>query len=148
MTKRLLDLSNEESELRKRIKLENQIILDKIKDINKETDISEHKVEKFPLIFHLLMETVNSEESLDNTDGIVSDTVLKIVLKISELLKNNIDSLKISVILKIALKKIKSLLNLQTDQNAEHTGQSKKASETSGDGSEEHRGEESLKQTI
>ena len=68
MTKRLLDLSNEESELRKRIKLENQIILDKIKDINKETDISEHKVEKFPLIFHLLMETVNSEESLDNTD--------------------------------------------------------------------------------
>ena len=148
MTKRLLDLSNEESELRKRIKLENQIILDKIKDINKETDISEHKVEKFPLIFHLLMETVNSEESLDNTDGIVSDTIRKIVLKISELLKNNIDSLKISVILKIALKKIKSLLNLQTDQNAEHTGQSKKASETSGDGSEEHRGEESLKQTI
>ena len=148
MTKRLLDLSNEESELRKRIKLENQIILDKIKDINKETDISEHKVEKFPLIFHLLMETVNSEESLDNTDGIVSDTIRKIVLKISELLKNDIDSLKISVILKIALKKIKSLLNLQTDQNAEHTGQSKKASETSGDGSEEHRGEESLKQTI
>ena len=148
MTKRLLDLSNEESELRKRIKLENQIILDKIKDINKETDISEHKVEKFPLIFHLLMETVNSEESLDNTDGIVSDTIRKIVLKISELLKNNIASLKISVILKIALKKIKSLLNLQTDQNAEHTGQSKKASETSGDGSEEHRGEESLKQTI
>ena len=148
MTKRLLDLSNEESELRKRIKLENQIILDKIKDINKETDISEHKVEKFPLIFHLLMETVNSEESLDDTDGIVSDTIRKIVLKISELLKNNIASLKISVILKIALKKIKSLLNLQTDQNAEHTGQSKKASETSGDGSEEHRGEESLKQTI
>ena len=148
MTKRLLDLSNEESELRKRIKLENQIILDKIKDINKETDISEHKVEKFPLIFHLLMETVNSEESLDDTDGIVSDTIRKIVLKISELLKNDIDSLKISVILKIALKKIKSLLNLQTDQNAEHTGQSKKASETSGDGSEEHRGEESLKQTI
>ena len=119
--------------------------MDKIKDINKETDISEHKVEKFPLIFHLLMETVNSEESLDNTDGIVSDTIRKIVLKISELLKNNIASLKISVILKIALKKIKSLLNLQTDQNAEHTGQSKKASETSGDGSEEHRGEESMK---
>ena len=119
--------------------------MDKIKYIHEEIGISEHEVEKSLLIFHLLMETVNSEESLDNTDGIVSDTVLKIVLKISELLKNNIDSLKISVILKIALKKIKSLLNLQTDQNAEHTGQSKKASETSGDGSEEHRGEESLK---
>ena len=109
--------------------------MDKIKDINKETDISEHKVEKFPLIFHLLMET----------DGIVSDTIRKIVLKISELLKNNIDSLKISVILKIPLKKIKSLLNLQTAQNTEHTSHSKKASETSRDGSEEHRGEESQK---
>ena len=83
--------------------------MDKIKDINEEIDISEHEVEKFLLIFHLLMETVNSEESLDNTDGIVSDTVLKIVLKISELLKNNIDSLKIPEIFKIALKKIKSL---------------------------------------
>ena len=105
MAKRLLDLSNEESELRKKIKLENEIILDKIKEI----DISEHEVEKFLLIFHLLMETVNSEESLDNTDGIVSDTIRKIVLKISELLKNNIDSLKIPEIFKIALKKIKSL---------------------------------------
>ena len=68
MAKRLLDLSNEESELRKKIKLENEIILDKIKDINEEIDINKHDVEKFLLIFHLLMETVNSEESLDNTD--------------------------------------------------------------------------------
>ena len=109
MFKRLLDLSNVESELRKKIKLENEIILDKIKDINEEIDINKHDVEKFLLIFHLLMETVNSEESLDNTDGIVSDTVLKIVLKISELLKNNIDSLKIPEIFKIAIEKIKSV---------------------------------------
>ena len=68
MFKRLLDLSNVESELRKKIKLENEIILDKIKDINEEIDINKHDVEKFLLIFHLLMETVNSEESLDNTD--------------------------------------------------------------------------------
>ena len=32
--KRLLDLSNEESQLRKKIKLENEMILDKIKDID------------------------------------------------------------------------------------------------------------------
>ena len=76
MAKRLLDLSNEESELTKKIKLENEIILDKIKEI----DISEHEVEKFLLIFHLLTETVNPEESLDNTDSNVSDTILKIVL--------------------------------------------------------------------
>ena len=108
------------------------IILDKIKDINEEIDISKREVEKF----HLLMKTVISEESLDNTDSIVSDTILKIVLKISELLKNNIDSLKIPEIFKIALKKIKS---------AEHTGESDKASETSKDGSEEDREQESQK---
>ena len=145
MAKRLLDLSDEESELRKKINLENEIILDKIKDINEEIDISEYEVEKFLLIFHLLVETVNSEKSLDNTDGIVSDTILKIVLKINELLKNNIDSLKIPEIFIIALKKIKSLFNLQTDQNAEHTGESEKASETSRDGSEEHREQKSQK---
>ena len=91
------------------------------------------------------METVDAEERLDNTDSIVSDTVLKIVLNISELLKNNIDSLKIPEIFKVAIEKIKSLFNLQTDQNAEHTRESKKASETSRDGSEEHREQESQK---
>ena len=35
MVKRLLDLFNEESEFRKKIKLENDLIWDKIKDINK-----------------------------------------------------------------------------------------------------------------
>ena len=117
--------------------------MDKIKDINEEIDTSDHKVEKFLLIFHLLIETVNSEESLDNTDSVVSFSILKIVSKISELLKNNIDSLKIPEILKIALKKIKSFFNLQTDQNVEHTAESEKASETSRDGSEEHRKPES-----
>ena len=91
------------------------------------------------------METLISEESLDNTDGIVSDTILKIVLKISEFLKNNIDSRKIPEIFNIALKKMKSFFNLQTDQNAEHTGESEKASETSRDESEEHREQESQK---
>ena len=62
------------------------MILDKIKDIDKEIDINEHKVEKFLLIFHTLIQTVNSEEVLDNTDGIATDTILKIVLRLSELL--------------------------------------------------------------
>ena len=83
------------------------MILDKLKDIHEEIDVNEHEVEKFLLIFHILMETVNSEEVLDNTDGIVTDTILKIVLRLSELLKNNIDSLKLPDIFKIALKKIK-----------------------------------------
>ena len=115
------------------------MILDNLKDIHEEIDINEHEVEKFLLIFHTFMETVNSEEVLDNTDSIVTDTILKIVLRLSELLKNNIDSLKLPDIFKIALKKIKSLFNFQTDQDAEHTGEAKKTSEAALNGSEEHR---------
>ena len=112
--------------------------MDKLKDIHKEIDINEHEVEKFLLIFHTLMETVNSEEVLDNTGSAITDAILKIVLRLSELLKNNIDSLKLPDIFKIALKKIKNLFNLQTDQDAEHTGQANKTSEASRNGSEEH----------
>ena len=129
MAKSLLDLSNEESQLRKKIKLENELTLDKLKEIHEEIDINEQKVKKFLLIFHSLMETGNSKEVLDNTDGVVTDTILKIVLKLSELLKNNIDSLKLPEIFNIALKKINSLFNLQTDQNDEYPGESEKANE-------------------
>ena len=115
------------------------MILDNLKDIHEEIDINEHEVEKFLLIIHTLMETVNSEEVLDNTDSAITDTILKIVLRLSELLKNNIDSLKLPDIFKIALKKIKSLFNFQTDQDAEHTGEAKKTSEAALNGSEEHR---------
>ena len=115
------------------------MILDKLKDIHEEIDINEHEVERFLLIFHSLMEIVNSKEVLDNTDSVVTDTILKIALKLSEFLKNNIDSLKLPEIFKIALKKIKSLFNLQTDQYAEQALESETASETTRDGGEEHR---------
>ena len=86
-----------------------------------------------------MIETVNSEEALDNTDGAITDTILKIVPRLSQLLRNNIDSLKLPDILKIVLKKIKSLINLLTDQNEEHPDDSQTASETARDESEEHR---------
>ena len=139
MANRILDLSNEESQLRKKIQLENEMILDKLKDTNEEIDFNEHKVKKFLLIFHTLMETVNSEEALDNTDDSATDTILKIVLKLSELLKNNIDSLKLPKIFKIPLKKIKSLFNLQTEGNAKRPSENEEASQTARDGGEEHR---------
>ena len=138
MAKRLLDLSDEESQLRKKIKPENEMILDKIKDIDEDININQHEAEKFLLIFHSLMQAVNSEEGLDKPDGTVSDAILQIVLKISELLKNNIDSLKLPEFLKLALKKIKSLFNIQTEQNAEHANETEKANETAGYGGEEH----------
>ena len=138
MAKRLLDISNEESQLRKKIKLDNKMILDKIKDIDEGINITQHKVEKFLLTFHSLMQTVSSEEGLDIPDGAVTDAILQIVLKISELVENNINLLKLSEFLKLALKKIKTLFNIQTEQNAEHADETEKANETAGDGGEEH----------
>ena len=82
MTKRFLDLSNEVGEFRKKIKLENELIWDKMKNVNKEFNVNQQEVEKFLLIFHILMGNVNSEGSLDSTDG-VSDVILTIFLKVT-----------------------------------------------------------------
>ena len=90
--------------LEKKIKQENEIILDKVKDIDKNININQHEVEKFLLIFHSLMQTVNSEEGLEKLDGAVTDAILQIILKTNETLKNNIDSLKFPEFLKLALK--------------------------------------------
>ena len=112
----------DESQLRKKIKLENDIIIDKIKEHYEDMDISEHEVQKFLLIFHTLMETVNSEESLEETDGVNTDTFVLIISKSSDLLRENIDSLKLPAILKSALKKSKNLFNVEkTKEDAQRT---------------------------
>ena len=87
-----------ENQLRKKIKLENQKILDKIKEIEEDIDISEHEVHKFLLIFHTLVQTVNPEQPQEETDGFVTDASLQIVNTITGLLKNNIDSLNIPAV--------------------------------------------------
>ena len=128
----------DESQLRKKIKLENDIIIDKIKEHYKDIDISEHEVHKFLLIFHTLMEAINSEENLEETDGVVKDTFVLIISKLSDLLRQNIDSLKLPAILKSALKKIKNLFNVQkTKEDAQRTTETQTSSETSGDGAKE-----------
>ena len=92
------------NQLRKKIKSENQKILDKIKEIEEDIDISEHEVHKFILIFYTLIETINSEQPQEGTDGFVTDAILQIVNTIAGLLRNNIDSLNIPAVLKSALK--------------------------------------------
>ena len=99
--------------------MENQKILEKIKEINEDIDISEHEVHKFLLIFHTLVETINSQESREETDGFVTDAILQIVNIIAGLLKNNIGSLNIPSVLKNALKKLKSLFIPQTKDTGE-----------------------------
>ena len=85
--------------------MENQKILEKIKETNEDIDISEHEVQKFLLRFHSLVETINYEEAHEETDGFVADTILQIVNIIAGLLNNNIDSLNVPAVLKRALKK-------------------------------------------
>ena len=82
------------------------------------------------------MQTVYSEQEQEETDGVVTDAILQIVTKITELLKNNIDSVNLPTVLRNALNKIKSLLILQTkDQEVQENA--KETSESSRDGREE-----------
>ena len=109
----------QKTNLEKNNKLENQKILDKIKEIEEDINISEHEVHKFLLIFHALVETVNSEQPQEETDGFVTDAILQIVNTIAGLLRNNIDTLNIPAVLKSALKKLKSLFIPQTKDSEE-----------------------------
>ena len=128
----------DESQLRKKIKVENDIIIDKIKEHYEDIDISEHEVHKFLLIFHTLMEAVNSEENLEETDGVITDTFALIISKLSDLLRQNIDSLKLPAILKSALKKIKNLFNVEkTKEDAQRTTETQTSNETSRGGAKE-----------
>ena len=143
------EYDDSENQLRKKIKLENQKILEKIKQINEDIDISEHEVHKFLLIFHTLVETINSQESREETDGFVTDTILQIVNIIAGLLKNNTDSLNIPAVLKSAIKKLKSLFIPQAKdteegktgepepENARNPTKSQETSEAGGDGAKE-----------
>ena len=88
----------------KKIKLEYEKIISKIKETNEEIDIIEHEVYKFLLIFHTLIETVNSAETEEETDRLVADTVFQINNLIAGLLKSNIDNLTVPAVLKSAFK--------------------------------------------
>ena len=98
--------------LRKKIKAEYDYILSRTRKINESIDLTEHEVNKFLIIFHTLLETVDLDSDFtEETDGIITDIIIKIVIKISELIKQNVDSLPLPKILKDALKVIKDLFN-------------------------------------
>ena len=101
--------NNSNEQLRKKNKLLNDNIIERVREIDYETDINEHEVHKFLLIFHSLFEIVTFEETFEETDDILNDTILVVCNIIAGLLKNNIDSLKLPAILKTALKKLKNL---------------------------------------
>ena len=57
------EYDDSENQLRKKIKSQNQKTVEKIKEIDENIDVSEYEVHKFLLIFHILAETTNSQES-------------------------------------------------------------------------------------
>ena len=99
-----LSMAIQKTSLEKKVKLEIDMILDKVVEMDKEIDISENEIHKFLLIFHTLAESVNSDQPQEETDGFVTDTILQIVNVIAGLLKNNIDSLNIPAVLRNTLK--------------------------------------------
>ena len=96
--------------------------------MEEDIDISEHEVHKFLLIFHTLVETINSDQPQEETDGFVTNAILQIVNVIVGLFKNNVDSLNIPAVLKSALKKLKSLLfhKQQTQRRVKQATQSQR----------------------
>ena len=151
MSKRSIEetatFDNSNEQLRKKIKLQNQKIIEKVKEINEDIDINEHEVHKLLLIFHSLFEIVTSEQAIEEIDGFLNDTILAVVNIIAERLKNNIESLQLPAVLKTALKKLKNLFTkIKTEEseikpevikNAEHSVQTKGTSSASGEGREE-----------
>ena len=123
-----IDDSNEQ--LRKKIKLLNDNIIERVKEIDEEIDISEHEVDKFLLIFQSLFKIMTSEETSEETDGILNDTILAVCNIIVNLLRNNIDSLKLQAILKTALKKLRSLfVGVKEKKSEVKTGESESETE-------------------
>ena len=73
-------------------------------------DIDDHEIQKFLLIFNLLLEAeLNKENVEDSKDGI-PNILITIATKLPQLLHNNIDSLKLPKIIKNALRKLKYLI--------------------------------------
>ena len=123
-----IDDSNEQ--LRKKIKLLNDNIIERVKEIDEEIDINDHEVDKFLLIFQSLFEIMTSEETSEETDGILNDTILAVCNIIVNLLRNNIDSLKLPAILKTALKKLRSLfVGVKEKKSEVKTGESESETE-------------------
>ena len=102
----------------KKIKLEQQLISESISKNYPDIDITDHEVNKFLLIFNLLLETSLNEERLlevktqDSIDGSTEDTIILVVTKLISILKGNVESLKLPKIIKIRLKKLKIYLFL------------------------------------
>ena len=150
-TEAIITNENENKNLKKRIKVLNEQITDKILEFDENLEVDEHEVSKFLLIFARLAKTLTSNENpeqADETDGVVSDTISIICNLITDLLKNNIDQLSIPKPVKTSLKILKRIFKMikdkQIENNAEYSHRTTsteeaETDETSWEGGEEQR---------
>ena len=148
-TEAIITNENENKNLKKRIKVLNEQITDKILEFDENLEVDEHEVSKFLLIFALLAKTLTSNENpeqADETDGLVSDTISIICNLITDLLKNNIDQLSIPKPVKTSLKILKRIFKIikdkQIENNAEYSHRTTSTEETETDETSWEGGEE------
>ena len=107
----------------KKIRFEQKLISESISKNYPDIDITDHEVNKFLLIFNLLLETSLNEERLlevktqDSIDGSIEDTIILVVTKLISILKGNVESLKLPKIIKIRLKKLKTYFFFNDGKN-------------------------------
>ena len=133
--------------LKKKTKILSEDLAKKINEMNENLHSENHEVSKFLLIFGRLSETMTSEETFEETDGIVTDTISVVCNLLTDLLKNNTDNLSIPKSIKTTLKVLKKVFKLINDrelkQNAEFSRRTEtteeETSEASGEWGEEQR---------
>ena len=107
-----VESTDDEPFLAKRIRLEHILISEKINKNYPDIDISQHEINKFPLIFSTLLETLNDATKSTDAEDRIQDVILTVGRGLLKLLKGNMDSLKLLAVLKNTLKRLKSFLFL------------------------------------
>ena len=140
-TKAIVSKNIKGNNLKKKIKILNEHIAEKILEMDANLELENYEVSKFLLIFGRLTETMTSKETFEETDSIVSDTITVICNLITDLLKNNIDELSIPKPIKISLKVLKNFSKVIKDRELEQNAKlsyrsetTEEISETSGEG--------------
>ena len=92
-SKRSLVISENETDFSNKINLQHKLISVTISSKHPEIDIDDHEIQKFLLIFNLLVEAELNEENVEDSEDGIPNIVVTIATKLLELLHNNIDSL-------------------------------------------------------
>ena len=131
-SERSLVISENETYFSKKIKLEHKLISVTINNKHPEIDIDDHEIQKFLLIFNLLLEAELNKEKVEDSEDVIPDILITIATKLLELLQNNIDSLKLPKIIKGALRKLKSfIVKDKKDDENKNDSENSAGSETS-----------------